>query len=94
MLLNGVIADGYFYSAHAQCGVGDKIYIDPRLVPGQPQITPAQITAFMVSEDISSADKTKLWMMYRQQDQPIEVPFGTGKVLVNPINPCIQQYIP
>jgi hypothetical protein len=46
-LLCGVFADGYFYSAHAQCGAGDKIYIDPRSVPAQPQITPAQITAFI-----------------------------------------------
>jgi hypothetical protein len=36
--------------------------------------------------------------LYQQglpEDQPIVVPFGTGKVLVLPTNPCIiQQYIP
>jgi hypothetical protein len=30
----------------------------------------------------------------KQQGQPIVVPYGTGKVLVHPTNPCIQQYIP
>jgi len=29
-----------------------------------------------------------------QRNQPIVVPYGTGKVLVHPTNPCIQQYIP
>src|SRR5215467_12284807 len=29
----GTLADGFFYSAQAQCAASDKIYIDPRLVP-------------------------------------------------------------
>jgi hypothetical protein len=30
---------------------------------------------------------------YYQQGQPIEVPYGDGKVLVSPADPCVQQYL-
>jgi hypothetical protein len=39
LLILLIIADGYFYSAHAQCAPTDKIYIDPRLVPMRRPIT-------------------------------------------------------
>jgi hypothetical protein len=32
-LLSGIFADGFFYSAHAQCAPTDKIYIDPKAGP-------------------------------------------------------------
>jgi len=38
--------------------------------------------------------KGQILQQYQQQGQPIVVPYGTGKVLVHPTNPCIQQYIP
>jgi hypothetical protein len=95
-LLSGMFADGFFYSAHAQCAPTDKIHIDPRLVPQRPHISPATMTGFMLNPKISSADRMKIWEMYQSQfgGQPIVVPYGTGKVLVHPTNPCIQQYIP
>jgi len=50
--------------------------------------------AIMLDRNLSSEDKTRMLQQYQQQGQPIVVPYGTGKVLVHPTNPCIQQYIP
>jgi hypothetical protein len=93
-LLSGMFADGLFYSAHAQCAPSDKIYIDPRLVPKRPNISPEQFKAIILSP--GSTPEMKAWTQreYTQKYQPIVVPYGTGKVLVHPTNPCIQQYIP
>jgi hypothetical protein len=77
-------------SAHAQCAPTDKIYIDPRLVPKRPNISPGVV----LPSSIDPVIKRRLIEQYMQKDQPIVVPFGTGKVLVHPHNPCIQQYIP
>jgi hypothetical protein len=94
VLLNGMIAEGFFYSAHAQCAATDKIYIDPRLVPERPNISPEAMQRILASDYIEPRIKERMWQQYRQKGQPIVVPYGTGKVLVNPTNPCIQQYIP
>jgi len=93
-LLNGVIADGFFYSAYAQCGASDKIYIEPSLVPRQPHISRGAMMAIMLDPKFDSNARMRMCMLYQQQGQPIVVPYGTGKVLVHPTNPCIQQYIP
>jgi hypothetical protein len=94
MLLSGMFVDEF--PAHAQCAPTDKIYIDPRLVPRQPHITQGQMLAAMLDKNISSAERMRIREMYQSQfsGQPIVVPYGTGKVLVSPSNPCIQQYIP
>jgi hypothetical protein len=89
-LLIGMFADG---SAHAQCAPTDKIYIDPRLVPKRPNIPPKDYGLLMLMEKNPEV-KERLFQQYQQQGQPIVVPYGTGKVLVHPTNPCIQQYIP
>ena len=94
VLLSSVFFDGLFYSAHAQCAPEDKIYIDPRLVPRPPNISREAMMAIMLGRNLSSEDKTRMLQQYQQQGQPIVVPYGTGKVLVHPTNPCIQQYIP
>jgi hypothetical protein len=87
-----IFADGFFYSAHAQCTDTDKIYIDPRLVPKRGNMTPEQLNAIMHSPGITPEARNYLLGQYMQK--PIEVPYGTGRVLVHPTNPCIQQYIP
>jgi hypothetical protein len=96
VLLSGMIADGFFYSAHAQCAASDKIYIDPRLIPRRPELTPQEAQAMLLNRNHRPADAfdQALLQQYLQKGQPIVVPFGTGKVLVHPTNPCIQQYIP
>jgi hypothetical protein len=81
-------------SAHAQCAATDKIYIDPRLVPKRHNMTRDQFVGMMVSRGLDPATKQRLLEEAMQKDQPIVVPYGTGKVLVHPTNPCIQQYIP
>jgi len=48
----------------------------------------------MLNNNISPEQKARSYQLLLQQNQPIEIPYGTGKVLVHPINPCIQQYIP
>src|SRR5262249_10010897 len=88
LLLSSMCAD-----AHAQCAPTDKIYIDPRLVPKRPQISDDQMLGIMLGNS-SPEEKALSRRLYMQQGQPIEIPHGTGKVLVHPTNPCIQQYIP
>src|SRR5437660_1482988 len=89
-----LIVDGFFYSAHAQCAASDKIYIDPRLVPKRPNISPEAMQRILANPYADKETKQLLFQQYMQRGQPIEVPHGTGKVLVHPTNPCIQQYIP
>jgi len=89
-----MIADGFFYSAHAQCAPTHKIYMDPRLVPKRPNISPEAMARMLGSDYVDKEIKRRLSQQYMQQGEPIVVPFGTGKVLVHPTNPCIQQYIP
>jgi hypothetical protein len=93
-VLLGIIADGFCYSAaHAQCAATDKIYIDPRLVPKRPNISPEAAQGLLLHPELGGSARDDLLRQYFQQGQPIVVPFGTGKVLVHPTNPCIQQYI-
>jgi hypothetical protein len=94
VLLTGMIADGFFYSAHAQCAATDKIYIDPRLVPKRLHCSRENLMGMMLSRTIPPETQNFILQQCMQQGQPIVVPFGTGKVLVHPTNPCIQQYIP
>jgi hypothetical protein len=93
-LLSGIFADGFFYSAHAQCDPTDKIYIDPRLVPRPHSPSPEGCGALMLPNNMNPAISQQLLQQCMQRGQPIVVPYGTGKVLVHPTNPCIQQYIP
>jgi hypothetical protein len=93
MLGAAVIADGYFQPAVAQCAAGTQIFIDPRLAPQRPQISQAQLARILGSAWISSEVKETMYNQYMMQYQPVEVPFRGGKVLINPSDPCIQQYI-
>jgi hypothetical protein len=94
LLILLIIADGYFYSAHAQCAPTDKIYIDPRLVPMRRPITLDEYASTMNNHALPDYIKQQTHEAYINQNQPIVIPYGTGKVLVDPTNPCIQQFIP
>jgi|SRR5258707_15221189 hypothetical protein len=85
LLLIGIVADGFFYSAHAQCAPTDKIYIDPRLVPKRPNISRDAMVNTLASDYVDKEIKRRMYQQYMQQGQPIVVPFGTGKVLVDPM---------
>jgi hypothetical protein len=89
-----VLLGGIGSAAHAQCAPTDKIYIDPRLVPKPPNISPGAMGRIMANPYGDPEVKAEMFKQYQQQGQPIVVPYGTGKVLVHPTNPCIQQYIP
>jgi hypothetical protein len=92
LLLTGMIAD--YSAAHAECAATDKIYIDPRLVPKPLRCSREDLMGMMVSRNTPPETKNFILQQCMQQGQPIVVPYGTGKVLVHPTNPCIQQYIP
>src|SRR5262249_49123025 len=95
LLLSGMCADGFFYSAHAQCAPTDKIYIDPRLVPRRPQLSEKEWLALTLpGSNDNPEDRALTNQLLLNRGQPIVIPYGTGKVLVHPTNPCIQQYIP
>jgi hypothetical protein len=82
--------------ASAQCGSNDRIYIDPKLVIQRPHYTHDQIVAVMnlPESSLSAEGKAKIYSQYREQDQPIQMPFSNGYVLISAVNPCIQQFIP
>ena len=66
-----MIADGVFYSAHAQCAPTDKIYIDPRLVPRRPQISERDWLTLSLGS--SPEQKAEAYRMLREQNQPIVI---------------------
>jgi hypothetical protein len=76
----------------AQCSPGDHVYIDPRLVIQRPHYARNQV--MMSSPELSAEAKGKILSQYREQDQPIQMPFCNGYVLISAMNPCIQQFIP
>jgi hypothetical protein len=80
----------------AQCGPNDPVYIDPRLVIHRPHYTQEQVRNSMtLPEDVLSPEgKAKMLAEYQAQDQPIQMPWGNGYVLISSLNPCIQQFIP
>jgi hypothetical protein len=79
--------------AVAQCPPGTPIYIDPRLAPHRPQIGREQFVAIMANPMISDEEKKSYSDLYNNQNQPIQLPFRNGIVLISPKNPCIQQYL-
>jgi hypothetical protein len=62
-------------------------------VPKRPVLTPRGFSAVMAARRRDPLDDYLLQQTI-QRNQPIVIPYGTGKVLVHPTNPCIQQYIP
>jgi hypothetical protein len=78
----------------AQCGPNDRVYIDPRLVIHRPHYTSDQMAAIMSGPTLSDEARAKIFSQYREQDQPIQMPWGNGYVLISSQNPCIQQFIP
>jgi hypothetical protein len=87
VLLNGVIADGFFYSAHAQCAASDKIYVNPALIPKRhiPSERTMQHILGRGSADADPAVKQLLIQQYMQKDQPIVVPFRARSWCTQPI---------
>ena len=81
-------------SAVAECASTDRIYIDPRLVPPRPGYTREEFAALLASPWVSEALKNQATELMLHRGDPIQMPYGEGYVLINPLNPCVQQYIP
>jgi hypothetical protein len=92
MLVGVVTADAASGGANAQCPPGAQIFIDPRLVPGRPQISPEGFQAVLANPWISEQQKQQYLNLYLNQYQPIQMPYRNGIVLISPTNHCIQQY--
>ena len=88
-----MLADGSIQSAGAQCAPDAKIYIDPRLVPRRPRISPEAYQSIMTNPMASDAMKANATAIWQSQNQPIQVPFSGGMVLISASDPCVQQYI-
>jgi hypothetical protein len=87
------IADACAQPVSGQCPPGVQIFIDPRLVPMRPQVSREQFQAVMASPSMADWEKQRIYNDYMNQYQPIQLPFRGGIVLINPTNPCIQQYL-
>ena len=88
-----MIADGCLQCARAQCAPDAQIFIDPRLAPHRVPVTREQVVNTLASQRLSPEVKKRVRENYYAQDQPIEVPFRGGTVLIHPHDPCVQQYI-
>jgi hypothetical protein len=87
-----VLLGGSAEQAHAECAPGAQIFIDPRLVPGRPRFSEEEIHR-MLGAGGDPAHRQQILKLYWEQNQPIQMPFNGGIVLISPTNPCIQQYI-
>jgi hypothetical protein len=93
---SAVIGSGYFQVADAQCAVDNKtVFIDPRLIPPSSTFTPQSLANICANEfgDRSLCQWAREQYM-KTQVGPIEIPYAGGRVLINPQNRCIQQFIP
>jgi hypothetical protein len=93
IMIGVALIAGVSQSARAQCPAGAQIFIAPRLVPQRPQIDRDALQRLLASPTMDAAIKQQMYQQYMTQYQPVEVPFHGGKVLINPRDPCIQQYI-
>jgi hypothetical protein len=101
LLMMTLFANGYIQHASAQCRPADKIYIDPKVVPSRQDMTPElqrNISVWMANPWVPEWQKKAFMNDLAAQKsltiEPIVVPYKGGRVLINPQNPCIQQYIP
>lgn len=77
----------------AQCPPGGKVFVDPRLVPQREKVTRDQFVAVMANPYVPDYVKKQTNDAYFAQHQPIQVPFGSGMVMISADDPCVQQYI-
>jgi hypothetical protein len=79
-------------TANNNCPPGSTIYIDPRLAPQRPIVTREQYISHMPY--MGTPEQNQYFEnAYHMQNQPIQMPFKDGYVLIHPHNPCIQQYV-
>jgi hypothetical protein len=76
-----------------ECPAGTQIYVNPNLVPQRPMVTREQFEKIMASPYASVVQKKNVTDFYYNQNQPIQLPYHDGIVLISPQNPCVQQYL-
>lgn len=85
-------SQGNTQSARGQCPADAQIFIDPRLVPRRTPVSREQFDRTMAFNHDPEVRK-RVMEDYYAQGQPIAVPFQGGTVMIDPHNPCIQQYV-
>jgi hypothetical protein len=71
----------------------EKVYIDPRLAPQRLRIDRESVIVLMANPFAPEWEKRKMYEDYVNQNQPITMPYSGGTVLIDPHNPCVQQYV-
>jgi hypothetical protein len=71
----------------------DEVYIDPRLTPQRPRVSRESVITVMANPWTAEWEKKKLYEDYVNQNQPITMPYSGGTVLIDPHDPCVQQYV-
>ena len=79
--------------ALAQCPQGAHTYINPRLAPQRPQVSRQQLEAAFANPAVPAELKRQILDLFLNQNEPIQVPYRNGTVLISPKDPCIQQYL-
>ena len=71
-----------------------QIYVDPAVVPHVPQYSREQVQGMLSNPWATNEQKERLRNEYIRQNQPIEMAYPGGKVLIDPRDPTHQQFIP
>jgi hypothetical protein len=71
----------------------EGVYIDPRLAPQRVRIDRENVITLMANPFAPEWEKKKMYDDYVNQNQPITMPYSGGTVLIDPHNPCVQQFI-
>ena len=69
---------------------GKTIYIPPWAVPKRPHYTREGYTAIMMDPTLTPEQRSFIMKQMSDQNQPINVPFGNGYVIVAAHDPCDQ----
>jgi hypothetical protein len=76
-----------------ECPADSQIYVNPNLAPQRPIVTRQQLEMTMANPYASDVQKKNVSDFYYNQNQPIQLPYRDGIVLISPHNPCVQQYL-
>jgi hypothetical protein len=86
-------ASGALNMAQPMPSQNGQVYIDPNKVPRVPQYTREQVQGLLSNPWASESERAAIKNEYIRQNQPIELPYPGGKVLIDPRDPTQQQFI-
>ncbi|KAH0547883.1 hypothetical protein GP486_008376, partial [Trichoglossum hirsutum] len=70
-----------------------QIYVNPSMVPNVPQYSREQVEGLLSNPWATNEQKERIRNEYIRQNQPIEMAYPGGKVLINPRDHTQQQFI-